>query len=187
MNKYPEYLQVGDKKYKIDTDFRIALKCNEISQDSNIGDNERLLAIIYLLLGDEGLADSKNHNKLYDLIIKYLNCNKEIEQSVKEPSMDFIQDESYIKASFMSDYGIDLNKVDMHWWQFIDLLGGLTEDCILNRVRMIREEPLSNKKGKELNKWMELKRSVALKKKVIKTEEQKEMDKRWEEMLKRKE
>ena len=72
----PEFVKIGDKRYKINTDFRIAIKCNEISMDENIGDYERLLAIIYLLFGDEGLEDEMNHEKLLELGIKYLQCNK---------------------------------------------------------------------------------------------------------------
>ena len=39
---YPEYVRIGEKKYKINTDFRIAIECQEIATDENIGDLERL-------------------------------------------------------------------------------------------------------------------------------------------------
>ena len=42
----PEYVKVGDKKYKINTDFRVAIECNNIAQDDSIGNTERPLAII---------------------------------------------------------------------------------------------------------------------------------------------
>ena len=51
----PEYVKVGDKKYKINTDFRVAIECNNIAQDDSIGDTEGPLAIIYKLFGDEAL------------------------------------------------------------------------------------------------------------------------------------
>ena len=53
MIKNPEYALVNDRKYKINTDFKIALRCEEISQNKDISDTERALAIIYLLFGDE--------------------------------------------------------------------------------------------------------------------------------------
>lgn len=49
----PEYIEVHGKRYKINTDFKIALKCEDIAQSSDINDMERALAIIYLLFGDE--------------------------------------------------------------------------------------------------------------------------------------
>jgi len=59
MNKYPEYIEVAGKKYKINTDFRLALKCDDIFRDETIGNYEKFLAIIYILLGKEGLKCTK--------------------------------------------------------------------------------------------------------------------------------
>ena len=65
--KYPEYVKVGDKKYKINTDFRIAIECDEIAKDNSIGNYERALAIIYKLFGEEGLNSLDDHEKLLKL------------------------------------------------------------------------------------------------------------------------
>ena len=184
MNRYPEYLEVNGKKFKINTDFRLALKCDEIFRDTSIGDYEKTLAIIYILLGDAGLEAKEYYNEFVSLLTKYLSCGKAHQNDNEEmPTMDFKQDEGYIKTSFMSDYGKDLDKIEMHWWQFHDLLEGLTENCVLSRVRAIREEPLSGKKGAERQKLEKAKKMVELK--PEKTAEQKELDKYWEEILKK--
>lgn len=185
MNKYPEWIQVGEKKYKIDTSFRTALRCDEIFRDTSICNYEKTLAIIYLLLGEEAMRDLKNQEKIVKLLTKYLLCgkdSKDIENSDEEPSMDFKQDMGRIKISFMSDYQIDLDSTDMHWWKFHDALEGLTDNSILSRVRLIREEPLSGKKGKERERWEKAKKQVALK--HVKTEKELELDKYWEEQMK---
>lgn len=49
----PQYVKVDDKLYKINTDFRIALECNNIAEDTSIGEYERALAIIYKLFGEK--------------------------------------------------------------------------------------------------------------------------------------
>lgn len=185
MNNYPEYIEADNKKYKINTDFRLALEADEIARDETIGVYEKKLAIIYILLGDEALKDREHHTQIFDLLVKYLRCGKEYENDNedKEPSMDFKQDVGYIKASFMSDYGIDLDKTTLHWWFFYDLIQGLTENSVLNRVRSIREEPLSGKKGKELQKWEEAKKQVALKRE--KTQKEKELDEWWENQIRK--
>ena len=171
---YPEYVRIGEKKYKINTDFRIAIECQEIATDENIGDLERALAIIYKLFGDEGMADSKNYERLLDLGRRYLSCGKEIETSNnEEPDMDFIQDMDYVEASFMSDYNIDLTQSEMHWWKFYKLMNGLSNSemgncCVLNRVRNLRTFDTKDiKDPKELAKINEAKKQVALKKKVV--------------------
>ena len=171
---YPEYVRIGEKKYKINTDFRIAIECQEIATDENIGDLERALAIIYKLFGDEGMADSENYERLLDLGRRYLSCGKEIETSNnEEPDMDFIQDMDYIEASFMSDYNIDLTQLEMHWWKFYKLMNGLSNSemgncCVLNRVRNLRTFDTKDiKDPKELAKINEAKKQVALKRKVV--------------------
>lgn len=185
MTNYPQFAQVKENKYKINTDFRIALKCDEIAR-SNVSEEERALAIIYLLFGDKGLEDSQNWNKLLSIALKYLNFNKEPKESEEkeEANMDFEQDWSYIQASFFSDYNIDLSKIQMHWWQFYDLLCGLTEKCILNRVRFVRDFDISQiKDSRERERWIKQKEQVALKQDIIKTEEEKRLDDLFEKQL----
>lgn len=179
----PEYIIVNGNKIKINTDFRIALECQRIAQDDEIDNYERALAIIYKLFGSDALNDEDNLQEYFKKAQKYLNCGKESETTASsgEPTFDYEQDWGFVKASFMSDYGINLDKEKMHWWSFFDLLNGLTPNSILNRVRQVRDEPLAGKKGKELEQWIKAKKSVELKRK--KTQHEKELDKWWEEQL----
>lgn len=184
MNNYPKYAQVNEKKYKINTDFKVALRCNEIAK-SNISDEERAIAIIYLLFSDEGLNNPEDWEKLLKISLKYLNFNKEIESNEEEANMSFEQDWGYIQASFFSDYNIDLSNIQIHWYQFYDLVCGLTEKCILNRVRFVRDFDISQiKDSKEKQKWIKQKEMVALKKeKPQKTEEEIYMDNLFKKQL----
>ena len=90
---YPKYVKVNDKKYAINTDFRVAIECNRIAEDTSIGDFERVLAIIYTLFGDEGINAQDDYEKLLELAVKYLGCGKKAENdNTEEPDMDFEQD-----------------------------------------------------------------------------------------------
>ncbi len=172
MNNYPEYAEVEGKEYKINTDFRIAIECNRIAEDSTISDYERSFAIIYMLFGDEGINTPEHYEKLLKIALKYLACGKEIEKTdnKEQPDMDFIQDMDYIEASFMSDYHIDLANTKMHWWKFFNLIGGLSNSemgncCVLNRIRNLRNYDVSQiKDNKERQKIAKAKEQVALKK-----------------------
>lgn len=176
--RYPEFVEVEGKKYKINTDFRVALRCNKIVQDESINDLERTMAVIYLLFGDEALQDIRNYEKLSELATKYLCCGKDYEESKEDPDMDFEQDMDYIEASFMSDYHIDLSSEKMHWWKFYNLISGLSNSemgncCILNRIRNIRTIDLKDiTDRKEKQKIIEAKRHFALKKKEPQLTEQ---------------
>lgn len=183
MNKYPEYVEIEGKRYKINTDFRFAIECNRIAEDENIGDYERALAVIYTLFGDEGINTPEHYEKLLKLALKYLKCGKmdEIHSDAKK-DMDYIQDMDYIEASFMSDYHIDLPNTKMHWWKFYNLMNGLSNSelgncCVLNRIRNLRNfNPSDIKDSKERQKLIKAQQEVALKKsekKIEMTEAQK--------------
>ena len=169
---YPQYVKINDKKYKINTDFRIAIKCNEIAEDEGIDGYEKTLAIIYLLFGDDGLNDKFNYDKLLELARKYLACGKEIkEEDNQKKDMDYIEDEGLIRSSFQYDYKYDpYDKEYVHWWKFYNDLSNLSNSefgncCVLNRVRNLRNMDLSEiKDEKTKNKIRKEKARVALKK-----------------------
>lgn len=187
MNNYPEYAEIGNKKYKIDTDFRTAIKCNEIAIDDTIGDYERVLGIIYTLYGEKGLNDRQNHTDLLKIAKTYLSCGKKTEND-EEPDMDFVEDIDYIEASFMSDYHIDLSNIKMHWWKFYNLMCGLSNSelgncCVLNRIRNLRNYDVSEiKDKKQRDKIIKAKQEVALKRNKKEEHLTKEQEESMEEL-----
>lgn len=166
---YPKYAQIEDRKYEINTDFRVAIKCNEVSQDETIGEHERGLAIVYLLFGEKGLK-SNDRVELLKKAKYYLSCGKEIEETDEQPDMDYVEDYPYIKTSFRSDYGIKLDEEKIHWWEFNELMNGLSNSelgdcCLLNRIRNLRNFDTKDiKDRKEREKIEKAKQQVELKK-----------------------
>lgn len=180
---YPEYIEVNNKRHKINTDYRYALACYQALDDDEINDIARAESIIAILLGQEkenGLEvpyfDIEEQQKVIELLVKYLSCNtNENNNTESKKDMDFIQDENYIYASFMSDYNIDLENTNMHWWKFCNLLSGLTEKSILSKIRDIRNTDLSEYKDeKTRNKLIKAMETVKLKQK--RTKEQKMLE-----------
>lgn len=152
----PKYVRINNELYKINTSYKVAIDCNEISKDNTINPYERALAIIYKLFGDKGLyADGEVQTKLLEAGKTYLSCGqtKHIDDN-KKPDMDYKKDLDLIETSFLSDYGIkDLE--DMHWWKFYKLVNGLSNSelgdcCIFNRVRNLRNYDLSQVKDDKL-------------------------------------
>ncbi len=167
----PEYVKVGDKKYKINTDFRVAIECNEIAESEDISDVERPLAIIYKLYGDDGLNNPQDWEKLLELAIKYLCLGKELEDTKEEQDIDLRQDRYYIRSSFIQDYKYNPYDMDyLHWWDFFNDLSNLSNSefgncCILNRVRNLRTMDVSKIKDiKEKEKILRAKKQVSLNK-----------------------
>lgn len=166
---YPTSTEIEGVRYEFMTDYRIGLICMRINEDINISDSERGSAIVALLfngkapLVNESLEEAK----------WFLQCgleDKEQSQYVKD--MDYFKDSRYISTSFMKDYGISLtNSSYMHWWEFNDLLRGLSEDTELSRIREIRNYDLSTVKDWKLKKKIiDAKNKVALEQ--VRTEEE---------------
>ena len=192
--KCPQYAKVNDRQYKINTDFRVALRCNEIAEDETIGKLERTLGIICTLFGPEAVDHPEDYERLLELAKKYLCCGKELEERKEKPDMDYSKDMDLIEASFMSDYHIDLTTTEMDWWKFNNLMNGLSNSelgncCVLNSVRNLRNFDVSKiDDRKERQRISEAQRYWALDKEENHlTQEQEESLKRFNEMMFRKE
>lgn len=177
MMTYPTKVEVDGVILPLDTSFKTGLKCMRVIDDDSISDQERALAIICLLVDD--IPKNIDLNKLLKKLEKYLQCGEEHVHPTFEKDMDLEQDEKYIISSFMFDYNIDLSREDMHWWRFMDLLNGLSSECILSRVRDIRTMDLSvYKDPKTRERLLKARQQVALKVNHKTTkEEQQHLDK----------
>ena len=184
----PKNVKIDDKLYKINTDFRVALECNEIAEDKSIGDYERALAIIYKLFGEEGL-ECNNQNKLLELATKYLSLG-DTEKSIKSENkskyeLDFSKCEGLIRSSFKFDYQYDPYELEyLHWYDFYNDLQNLSTSefgncCILNRVSSIlNQKPEEIKDSKQKKELIEGQKELARKyckvkeKKITKEQEE---------------
>ena len=175
----PQYVKVENELYPINTDFRVALECNNIAEDNSIGDFERAMAIIYKLFGEKGL-DCENQNKLFELGMKYLLLGKDKNELENEPhekyELDFNKCIGLIKASFKFDYKYDPFELEyLHWYDFYNDLESLSTSefgncCILNRITsVLSQDPKEIKDNKTRQKLIEAQK--VLKEKYCKHEE----------------
>lgn len=149
----PKYVKVEDDLYEINTDFRVAIECNNIARDTNIGDYERGLAIIYKLFGEKGLECTRM-DKLLELGMKYISMSNEKENGFKNDSdtpfeLDFSKCEGIIRSSFKFDYNYDPYELKyLHWYDFYNDLQNLSTSefgncCMLNRIVSILNQKAS--------------------------------------------
>ena len=153
--KFPKYVEIENKRYKINTDFRVAIECNRIAEDETIGDIERVLGIIYTLFGEEGINTPEHYEKLLEMAKKYLCCGQELEQTNEKPYMDFIEDEGDIRSSFQYDYKYDPYEEEyVHWYKYYNDLKNLSNSefgdcCVLNRIINLRKFDVSKIKDRK--------------------------------------
>lgn len=188
---YPTYVIVNNHRYNIKTDFRIALKCNEIAEDNSIGDIERALAIIYTLYGKEALKYEEDYEELLEKAIKYLRCGEESNViSDNERDVDLKKDEKYIISSFKYDYSYNPYELEyLHWYAFWNDLNNLSYSeigncCVLSRIRTIRNADLSTITDDKLRNEVAVQKELYSLNKNEPTEEEKQNAREFIEKLK---
>lgn len=159
---YPTKAKINGKIYPINTDYRIAIECLNIINDKDIGDLERTYAVIYRLFGI--IPDDNEMKEFVEKVTLYLGCGEtQKEQRSKNKDIDINHDMKYIIPSFRSTYGIDIMNEDMHWYEFINLISGFTDNSIMSRVRDIRNYDLKEIKDTKIKRRIiEMKENVAL-------------------------
>ena len=160
--KYPTKARINGVEYELNTDYSTGIECMEISKDPDITDYERALAIIFKIFG---FIPEENCDAFLKFAVEFLQCGKKYEDDARVvEDFDLVYDNDYIVASFESDYHINLEiESNMHWWRFCQLLNGLTETSIFNRVREIRNYDLSEISDPKFKRKMEdAKKAVAL-------------------------
>lgn len=178
---YPDIMEANGHSYPINTDYRVALACFKALYDPEISDLERFYAIEGLLLGTNVLEEDEPI--LREKISKYLSCERENEfENDEVVSYHYIQDEKITRTSIRQCYHLDLNSLPyLHWYEYNELIEGLTDDTLLSKIREIRTintNKISDTTEKE--KIEKLKRVYAIKEVKVKTEREKELDEFWD-------
>lgn len=180
---YPTQMEANGHIYDINTDYRIALACFKAINDIEINDIERFYAIETMLLGNNVLEEDEQI--LHDKIAKYLRCGKDENVSEEERDFDYLQDEEATRTSIRQSYHINLNEISyMHWYEYNELISGLTSESLLNKIRDLRSYDLSEiSDEKRKQKIIEAQQRVALKEEHIKTKKEKEIDEFWNKIV----
>ena len=169
--------------YEIDGDFQIGIQISQCMNDESLNPTERMMVAAGLLFGDncpdtfEEIVEALNwflNGWNHDNIKASGNGASSKKKSVE--TMDFDVDQWRIYAAFKSQYGIDLNREQMHFWTFMGLISSL-EECAFTRVVSIREKKIDSKMSKEEKNWLyKAKKMFMIRKEeeVEETEEEKE-------------
>lgn len=170
---YPTKMEANGHIYSINTDYRVALACFRALDDDEITDLERFYAIETLLLGSEVLEEDEKILK--DKITTYLKCEREDVENDDEIDFDYLQDEARVKISIKQCYNnLDVDKMEyLHWYEYNELIEGLTEDSLIDRVRQMRTLDINQiEDAKKRRKALNIKQRLSLDKKVKMTKEQ---------------
>ena len=159
------------KGCKINTDFRIGIMICLASSDAELSETDKANVIMNLLFDDE-IPDEMEIAECVDWFLNGWTHDRHSKGSGVSV-MDFDSDDGRIYTAFLSQYGIDLNTAEMHFWRFMHLLTNL-EECAFTRVIDIRAKKIDGKMSKEERKYYtDAKRIYAINKDEEKSIEQK--------------
>lgn len=174
----PEQLEVGGKMYPIRSDFRTAIRLEEIVRDKRMEEGLKLMQMLLLFFGNNIPEDIPG---AVEAVLQFYQGGKKPGREQEESSgkkkkrrggshgkesrhlYSFSQDAPYLYASFLEQYGMDLRRVQLHWWEFLALFEGLGEHTRMGKVlyyRSVSTAGMPKEKRKHIN---EMKKLYALK------------------------
>lgn len=135
--------------YPIDTDFRTGIQISQCLADETLSDMESNITAVELLFPDE--EQTPPYEEAAEAIKWFLteyNHDNHTGKNKESVIFDFDIDQWRIYAAFLSQYHIDLNTVQMHWFTFMGLLSNISE-CSLTNVMDIRQKKITSKMSNE--------------------------------------
>ena len=146
------------------TDFRNMQRLEEILDDPDYTELEKMLGSLVLFYGEDIPNDLE---AAYGELLWFYYRGEEPEKPKKriEKLFDFQEDAAYFAGSFLSAYGIDLTDEDtyINWWRFMALLLSLPDSTTLMKRMCDRNVDTSKMKGEMRKHYEERKNAVALK------------------------
>lgn len=149
----PIAVEIDNKNYEINSDFRTSILFELLMQDSSIGAEDKIITALELYYP----VIPENINEAIEQMLWFYRCGKEITSSKgngKGKSVtqiySFEHDDAYIYAAFMDQYNIDLQDIEyLHWWKFKAMFNSLKEDIKIVKIMEYRSIDLSKIKDKE--------------------------------------
>lgn len=155
LDRLPESYECSDGKIcMLNTDYRIGIQLFLVQHDSELTQKEKAEEMIYLLFGEDTTNYPHDPQDCQNCLQWYLGgwyTDNKTEEEDKKKITDFDVDQWRIVAGFRQQYGIDLPRVDMHFWEFMGLLSNLQE-CAYTRVIDIRSRKFEPKMDKKTRK-----------------------------------
>ena len=151
----PKEVTINNKKYKINSDFRISILFEILMQDNSVINEDKIGLALNLYYYE--VPPKKYWQEAVEKMLWFYRCGKDIYSSKRNGKgkgvtqiYSFEHDDDYIYAAFMDQYNLDLQDIDyLHWWKFKAMFKSLKEDNEIVKIMKYRSIDLSKIKDKE--------------------------------------
>ena len=136
--------------YPVDMSFETGIKVSQCLADEELTNEERISTALYLIFPEGAELDADSATEVLGWYLNGWNHDNTKGDKKKNEAvvMDFDIDQWRIYAAFRAQYGINLNRAKLHFWEYMGLLSNLTE-CSFTQVVSIRGKEISSKMSKE--------------------------------------
>ena len=162
----PTFFLIEGEKYEFNYDFRTSILFCLLMQDESLTDEEKILQGLQLYYP----KIPNNTEEAYKNILYFYSRGKEdnIETKVKQGkrifnrnnnrAFDFEVDSDLIFTAFMTQYNINLNRENLHWWEFMALFNSLNDTNEIVKImnyRTIDINSIEDKKERKTYKQLQ--------------------------------
>jgi hypothetical protein len=143
----PDTVAIDHTEYRIETDFRTCLRVIMAFEDNELTPQEKQI----ILLSSVFVDMPTDIEQAITQAMWFLNGGATSEQDDNAPMRlySFAKDASFIYAAFRQTHGIDLQKDNLHWWQFLALFMDLGQDTTFCQLTALRKRLKTGKATKE--------------------------------------
>lgn len=143
------------------------IRFSESLADGNLADEDRVAELVGRGLEMFYLDVPTDWEEAVRGLLWFYRCGREDEEPREEgksgePLLSYTKDAPYIYADFWAQYGVDLQTVTLHWWQFQAMFQGLSEERKIVQIMGIRGKDTRGLPREEKQRYEALKRQYAL-------------------------
>jgi hypothetical protein len=143
----PRSITIDGAEYALNTDYRAALKSILAFEDDTLTDYEKQIVLLNNLLID---VPARMDEEVLRQIGRFMNGDNQAEPDKTAPRLySFSKDANLIFSAFRQTHGIDLQKADLHWWEFLALFMDLGQDTTFCQLIGLRKRVKAGTATKE--------------------------------------
>lgn len=160
IDEVPTSVMIDGTEFEINSDFRISILFELMINDNELSERERLeqALLLYYPIIPENIEEAIKQ------IMWFYSCGKQaFENNPKKSNgnkskstkriFDYEYDSDVIFSSFLECYGINLQRDNLHWWEFRSLFDNISEETKLYKLLEIRSVNLSKVKDKDKKEY----------------------------------
>lgn len=147
----PTSVMIDDTEYPVNPDFRTFILFELLMEDDTFEEHEKIAMALELFYEEI----PKDIDKAMEELLWFYRGGKEYSKKHTmntEPMYSYEYDDEYIYSAFLQQYNIDLQNYEgyrnnqnnyLHWWRFLALFKGLTDQCEIVKIMGYRSADLS--------------------------------------------